>query len=114
MTQIALLIHGASAIIFTLGMVLLFAFEEDVTNTHVAAAVALLGLNAAVHYFRAALESDTNESERSYERRRIEREPIPEQSVLSQREVGDAERRTIERTKRMMTNAEHSREQRDN
>ena len=68
MTQIALLIHGASAIIFTLGVVLIFAFGEDITNTHVAAAVALLGLNAAVHYFHAALESNANESERSYER----------------------------------------------
>ena len=72
MVIVAMVIHLISAAIFALGIVLMLAvgWQADVTDAHVAATVALLGLNVAVHYFRVALESDTSDVKLSHEQQR--------------------------------------------
>lgn len=75
MIIVAMLIHLLSAAIFALGIVLMLAvgWQADVTDAHVAATVALLGLNVAVHYFRVALEaleSDASDVKLSHEQQR--------------------------------------------
>lgn len=64
MTTTAILIHAASAAIFTLGMVITLLVGTEVNSGHVAATVALLGLNVAVHYLRCALDADGERVER--------------------------------------------------
>lgn len=58
MTTAAILIQAASAAIFTLGMVITLLVGAEVNSAHVAATVALLGLNVAIHYLRCALAAD--------------------------------------------------------
>ena len=72
MVIVAMLIHLISAAIFALGIVLMLAvgWQADITDAHVAATVALLGLNVAVHYFRVALESDASDAKLSHGQQR--------------------------------------------
>ena len=84
MVIVAMVIHLISAAIFALGIVLMLAagWQADVTDAHVAATVALLGLNVAVHYFRVALESDASDVKLSHEQQRERmRQQVRERNV---------------------------------
>lgn len=70
MTTVAVLVHAVSVAIFTLGILITLAAGPDVTNAHIAATIALLGLNVAIHYLRSATTTDSPRAEQRPRRRK--------------------------------------------